>query len=301
MQADPRSIDMIKRLVSYDTTSRESNLELIDWVRDYLDGFGIASHLTFDDDRRKANLYATAGPSDKGGILLSGHTDVVPVDGQDWDTDPFEIAERRGRLYGRGTCDMKSFVSVALAHLPDFVDRGLETPLHLALSYDEEIGCIGVRRLIEQVRGFDVRPEMCVVGEPTNMKVVVAHKGKRSFSCDVKGMAAHSSLAPNAVNAVEFAAEIVLFIRARAKLLQRDGPFEDGFDPPHSTVHTGVIHGGTQLNIIPEHCSFQFEIRYLPFEDHAGFVVDVHRFAEDELLPEMRSIFEDADIPDFPV
>jgi acetylornithine deacetylase len=296
MQADPRSVDMIKRLVSYDTTSRESNLELIDWVRDYLDGFGIASHLTFDDDGRKANLYATAGPSDKGGILLSGHTDVVPVDGQDWDTDPFEIAGRQGRLYGRGTCDMKGFVGVALAHLPDFVDRGLETPLHLALSYDEEIGCIGVRRLIEQVRDFDVRPEMCVVGEPTDMKVVVAHKGKRSFSCDVKGMAAHSSLAPNAVNAVEFAAEIVSFIRARAKSLQRDGPFEDGFDPPHSTVHTGVIHGGTQLNIIPEYCSFQFEIRYLPFEDHAGFIDDVRRFAEDELLPEMKSIFADADI-----
>ena len=236
------------------------------------------------------------GRPTKAEFCCRGIPDVVPVDGQDWDTDPFEIARRQGRLYGRGTCDMKGFVGVALAHLPDFVDRGLETPLHLALSYDEEIGCIGVRRLIEQVRGFDVRPEMCVVGEPTDMKVVVAHKGKRSFSCDVKGMAAHSSLAPNAVNAVEFAAEIVSFIRARAKLLQRDGPFEDGFAPPHSTVHTGVIHGGTQLNIIPEYCSFQFEIRYLPFEDHAGFIDDVRRFAEDELLPEMKSIFADADI-----
>lgn len=287
---------MIKRLVSYDTTSRESNLDLIDWVRDYLDGFGIESHLTFDDDGRKANLYATAGPADRGGVLLSGHTDVVPVDGQDWATDPFQVVEKQGRLFGRGTSDMKSFLAVALAHLPEFIERGLTTPLHLAFSYDEEVGCIGVRRLIEQVRGFDVRPEMCVVGEPTDMKVVVAHKGKRSFSCDVTGMAAHSSLAPTAVNAIEFAAELVSFIRARAKSLQKNGPFDDGYDPPHSTVHTGVIHGGTQLNIVPGHCSFQFEIRYLPFDDHAGFVDDVRRYAEEELLPEMKELCATSDI-----
>lgn len=296
MQADPKSIEMIKRLVSYDTTSRESNLDLIDWVRNYLGDFGIESHLTFDDEKRKANLYATAGPADIGGVMLSGHTDVVPVDGQDWDTDPFQVREHRNRLFGRGTCDMKSFVAVALAHLPDFMERGLTVPLHFALSYDEEIGCIGVRRLIDQVRGFDVRPEMCIVGEPTDMRVVVAHKGKRSFSCDVTGMAAHSSLAPTAVNAVEFAAEIVSFIRARAKRFQADGPFEDGFNPPHSTVHTGVIRGGTQLNIVPEHCSFQFELRYLPFEDHAGFIEDVRRYAKDVLLPEMRELYDRADI-----
>lgn len=287
---------MIKSLIAFDTTSRESNLALIDWVRDYLDGLGIRSHLTFDDDERKANLYATAGPTDRGGVMLSGHTDVVPVDGQDWDTNPFEVVEQDGRLFGRGTCDMKSFIAVALAHLPDFVERGLTTPLHLALSYDEEIGCIGVRRLIEQVRGFDVRPEMCVVGEPSDMKVVVAHKGKRSFACDVTGMAAHSSLAPSAVNAVEFAAEIVSFIRQRAKSLQSDGPFEEGFDPPHSTVHTGLIQGGTQLNIVPEHCAFQFEIRYLPFDDHAGFIDDVRGFAENELLPEMRECYAGSEI-----
>lgn len=296
MQADTRSIEMIKRLVSHDTTSRESNLQLVDWIRDYLNGFGIESHLTFDDDRRKANLYATIGPKDRGGIMLSGHTDVVPVDGQDWSSDPFEIVEADGKLFGRGTCDMKSFIAVALAHLPDFAARDLETPIHLAFSYDEEIGCIGVRRLIEQLRGLDVRPEMCVVGEPTDMKVVVAHKGKRSWSCEVTGMAAHSSLAPNAVNAIEFAAEIVSFIRARGKSLRSDGPFEEGFDPSHSTVHTGVIHGGTQLNIVPEHCMFQFEIRYLPFDDHAGFIEDVTRFARDELLPEMRAIYDGADI-----
>ncbi|MGZ0247748.1 MAG: M20/M25/M40 family metallo-hydrolase, partial [Alphaproteobacteria bacterium] len=231
---------MIKSLIAFDTTSRESNLALIDWVRNYLNGLGIQSQLTFDDDERKANLYATAGPEDRGGVMLSGHTDVVPVDGQDWDTNPFAVTERDGRLYGRGTCDMKSFIAVALAHLPDFVERGLAIPLHLALSYDEEIGCVGVRRLIDQVRGFDVRPEMCVVGEPSDMKVVVAHKGKRSFACDVTGMAAHSSLAPSAVNAVEFAAEIVSFIRRKAKSLQSDGPFEEGFDPPHATVHTGL-------------------------------------------------------------
>ena len=296
MQAESRSVEMIKRLVSYDTTSRESNLDLIDWMRGYLDGLGVASHLTFDDEKRKANLFATLGPADRGGVMLSGHTDVVPVDGQAWDSDPFDIREADGRLYGRGTCDMKSFVAVALAHLPDFAERGLDRPVHLALSYDEEVGCIGVRRLIDQLSGFDVRPEMCIVGEPTEMKVVVAHKGKRSFSCTVTGMAAHSSLAPSAVNAVEYAAEIVSFIRRRARALQREGPFEEGFDPPHSTVHTGPIRGGTQLNIVPEHCVFQFEIRYLPFDDHAGFIDDVRRFAETELMPEMKSIHAAAGI-----
>ena len=296
MQADPRSVAMIKTLVAFDTTSRESNLELVEWVRGYIGDLGIKSHLTFDDDARKANLYATVGPQDRGGILLSGHTDVVPVDGQDWMSNPFTVIERDGRLYGRGTCDMKSFIAVALAHLPDFIERGLTTPLHIALSYDEEVGCIGVRRLIEQVGGFDVRPEMCVVGEPSDMKVVVAHKGKRSFACNVTGMAAHSSLAPIAVNAVEFAAEIVAFIRRRAKSLHSDGPFEEGFDPPHTTVHTGVINGGTQLNIVPDNCSFEFEIRYLPFDDHEGFIEDVRSYAENELLPEMRALYEGSSI-----
>lgn len=296
MQADARSVEMIRRLVSYDTTSRNSNLELIEWIRSYLDGFGIESHLTYDDEKRKANLYATLGPTDVGGVLLSGHTDVVPVDGQDWHTDPFECVEKDGRLYGRGTSDMKSFVAVTLAHVPSFIERGLERPVHLAFSYDEEVGCIGVRRLIEQVRGFAVKPEMCVVGEPTDMKVVIAHKGKRSFICEVKGMAAHSSIAPEAVNAVEYAAEIVSFIRRRALSLQKDGPFEEGFDPPHSTVHTGLIRGGTQLNIVPEYCMFEFEIRYLPFDDHEGFIGDVRAFAENELLPDMRSRYEDAAI-----
>jgi acetylornithine deacetylase len=290
MQADPRSVEMIERLVSYDTTSRNSNLDLVNWIRDYLDGFGVESSFTFDDDGRKANLYATLGPKDRGGIMLSGHTDVVPVDGQDWDSDPFSILHRDGRMYGRGTCDMKSFIAVALAHLPDFAALDLETPIHFAFSYDEEVGCIGVRRLIGQLRAFDGRPEMCIVGEPTDMKVVVAHKGKRSWTCEVTGVAAHSSLAPKAVNAVEYAAEIVTFLRRRARDLQSGGPFEEGFDPPHSTVHTGVIRGGTQLNIVPEHCLFQFEIRYLPFEDHQAFIDDVKTFAETELLPEMKSI-----------
>lgn len=296
MHPDPRSVEMIRRLISYDTTSRNSNLELIDWIRTYLSGFGIESHLTFDDEKRKANLYATLGPQDVGGVMLSGHTDVVPVDGQDWSTDPFEAIEADGKIFGRGTCDMKSFVAVALAHVPDFVSRGLKAPVHLAFSYDEEVGCIGVRRLIDLVQGMKVKPEMCVVGEPTDMKVVIAHKGKRSFTCEVRGMAAHSSIAPEAVNAVEYAAEIVSFIRRRALALQNGGPFEEGFEPPHSTVHTGVMRGGTQLNIVPEHCMFQFEIRYLPFDDHAGFIADAKRFAEEELLPDMRSRYADAAI-----
>ena len=161
------SVDLIGRLIAFDTTSRDSNLALIAFVQDYLDGWGVGSELVYDRERRKANLYATLGPADKSGILLSGHTDVVPVDGQDWDSDPFAVAEKAGCLYGRGTSDMKSFIAVALALVPEFLARGLKTPVHLAFTYDEEVGCIGVRGLIAALQQLPVRPSACIVGEPT--------------------------------------------------------------------------------------------------------------------------------------
>ncbi|MGD9743479.1 MAG: M20/M25/M40 family metallo-hydrolase, partial [Dongiaceae bacterium] len=186
---------MIRKLVSFDTTSRNSNLQIIDFIRDYLASFGVESRLVHDETGKKANLYATLGPQDKPGIALSGHTDVVPIDGQEWSTDPWKIVERDGKLYGRGTCDMKSFVAIALAMVPDFLAKPLKTPIHLVFSYDEEVGCVGVRRLIHLLKELPVRPRAVIVGEPTDMRVIVAHKGKKSIRCHVRGFECHSSLA----------------------------------------------------------------------------------------------------------
>lgn len=242
---------MIRTLVGFDTTSRESNLALIEWVRDYLAGHGVASELFFDEERRKANLFATIGPEDRGGIALSGHTDVVPVDGQDWSTDPFALAEKNGRLYGRGTADMKSFIAVALALVPEFLGRELATPIHLALSYDEEVGCLGVRRMIAALEGRPDKPLLCIVGEPTEMKPVIGHKGKRSLRCHVHGYECHSALAHEGVNAVEAAAEIVAYLKSMARRFRDEGPYDPDFVPPYTTVHTGRISGGTASTSSP--------------------------------------------------
>src|SRR6185503_1338239 len=190
------------------------------------------------------------------------HTDVVPVQGQAWSSDPFAVVEKDGRLYGRGTSDMKSFIAIALALLPQYVSK-LVKPLHVAFSYDEEVGCIGVGRLIEDLARAGVRPSGCVVGEPTLMAPVIAHKGKKSYRCSVRGLAAHSAYAPHAVNAVEAAAEAVAFLKSMARRHRDGGPFDRGFDVPHTTVHTGVLHGGTALNIVPHDAMFDFEFRHL--------------------------------------
>ncbi|MCE9642252.1 MAG: M20/M25/M40 family metallo-hydrolase, partial [Betaproteobacteria bacterium] len=189
----PVSVEMIRKLVGFPTVSRDSNLELIHFVRDRLAALGAEARLTYNDERSKANLFATLGPRGKPGIVLSGHTDVVPVDGQAWDTDPFCIVEKDGRLYGRGTSDMKSFVAVVLALAPEFAQRGLKTPIHFAFSYDEEVGCIGVGRLIADLAQAGIKPQSCIVGEPTLMRPVIAHKGKKGFRCNVRGFACHSA------------------------------------------------------------------------------------------------------------
>ena len=284
------SIDWIRTLIGFDTTSRDSNLDLINHVKDYLAELGIASSLSFDDDKKKANLYATLGPTDRPGIMLSGHTDVVPVDGQDWHSDPFSIVEKDGKLYGRGTCDMKSFVAICLAYAPRFLDRGLETPIHLAFSYDEEVGCIGVRRLIDMVNAAHVKPQMCIVGEPTDMQVTIGHKGKHSYRARVRGLEAHSSLAPTAVNAVEYAAETIAFMKGIARRIADQGPFDELYDVPHTTVHTGIINGGTALNIVPKDCSFDFEFRYLPEHGYDAYFSEIETYIRETLEPEMKAI-----------
>ncbi len=286
----PESRAMIERLVAFDTTSRNSNLELIHDVRDYLQGHGVASQLFHDEGGQKANLYATLGPTDRPGIALSGHTDVVPVDGQDWSSDPWKIEERGERLYGRGTCDMKGFIAVVLAKVPQFLARDLATPIHLCLSYDEEVGCLGVRSLIAFLSRQEIRPAACIIGEPTSMKVVTAHKGKLSQRCSVRGLEAHSSLAPQGVNAINAAAEVVAFLSRLARRKAEDGPFDQDFDVPYTTVHTGLIQGGTQLNIIPGACDFEFEFRNLPEDDPEALLAEVKAFAHSEVEPAMKEI-----------
>ncbi len=286
----PISLPLIEKLVGFDTTSRESNLELIGYVQEYLKGFGIDSLLVENDEGSKANLFATLGDKDKPGIMLSGHTDVVPVDGQTWDTNPFRLTAKDGKLYGRGTADMKSFIAIVLAFVPRFLKKGLKTPVHLAFSYDEEIGCIGVRRLIEKLKGFAVRPAICIVGEPTSMQVVTGHKGKRSFVARVRGHEAHSALAPHGVNAIEYAAEFIGHLKSLATRKQKHGPFDPLYDVTHTTVHTGTIAGGTQLNIVPKSCRVEFEFRYLADDDPDALEAGIRAYAKEKIEPRMRAV-----------
>ncbi|MEX2199874.1 MAG: acetylornithine deacetylase [Dongiaceae bacterium] len=300
-----QSLDMIRRLIGFDTTSRNSNLELIHYVQAYLEGHGVASTLVHDETGKKANLYATLGPQDRPGIALSGHTDVVPIDGQEWGTDPWNVIEKDGRLFGRGTCDMKGFVGIALAMVPHFLKRDIKTPIHLVLSHDEEVGCVGVRRLIHMLKDMPIKPCAIIIGEPTNMKVVIAHKGKLSVRCHVRGYEAHSSLAPHAVNAIEYAADVIVFLRKMGERFAAEGPFDKEYDVPHTTAHTGIVQGGTALNIVPKDCSFDFEFRYLPHLDPAALLREVKDYAENDVAPRMRARVADTgfsweDISSFP-
>jgi acetylornithine deacetylase len=285
---------MLRRLIAFPTVSRDSNLDLIHYVRDYLKPFGADIHLSHDDGKRKANLFATLGPRGEPGIVLSGHTDVVPTEGQAWDTDPFNMVEMDGRLYGRGACDMKGFIACVLALVPEFMERGLKTPLHLAFSYDEEVGCLGVGRLIADMVRSGVRPNACIVGEPTEMRPVIAHKGKKGYRCIVRGLAGHSAYAPHGVNAVEFAAEAVAFLKAMARRHRDRGPYDRGFDVAHTTVHTGVLHGGTALNVIPHECVFDFEFRHLPGDDPESLLREFTDYVRKKLEPEMRPVHPSA-------
>ena len=284
------TVEMLSTLVSFDTTSYRSNLELIDFVREYLSGHDINSKIDFNRERTKANLYAVIGPQVAGGIALSGHTDVVPVEGQTWTLDPWRMSENENRYFGRGTTDMKGFIATALAAVPGMLKAPLAKPIHICLSYDEEVGCIGVRSLLEYLERQHDRPAMCFVGEPTEMKVIIGHKGKLTTRCRVKGHACHSSLAPQGVNAVEYAAKVITYLSGMAKKKQQDGPFDAAYDVPHTTIHTGVIQGGTMVNVVPEECQFTFEFRNLPQDPPQALLDDVQSFAREKLEPGMKAI-----------
>ncbi|MGM0576950.1 MAG: acetylornithine deacetylase [Myxococcota bacterium] len=289
-------VEEIRRLVGFPTVARESNLALIEDVRTRLEDLGIPCRLTFSEEGDRANLFATFGPADRPGVILSGHTDVVPVTGQAWTTDPFEVVERDGRLYGRGTADMKSFLAVPLALAEQIAAADLARPLHLALSYDEEVGCVGVRRMLPRIEEWVAPPIACIVGEPTEMQVVTGHKGKLVVRCHVRGLDGHSSRTDQGVNAVEFAAEVVSRLRRLATRLRDEGPFDAAFEPAFTTVHTGWIEGGTALNIIPASCTFELEVRNLPGHDPDALLAEVRDFAEQRLVPEMREVAPDAGI-----
>ena len=288
--------EMIDRLVSFDTTSRDSNLGLIEFVEDYLKSHGLKPLLVPNSKGTKANLYVTIGPDQPGGIILSGHTDVVPVDGQPWTSDPFKTVERDGKLYGRGTSDMKSFCAIALAFVPKFIAAKGKTPIHVALSYDEEIGCLGVRPLIAQVMSDLPRPKMVIIGEPSDMQVVNAHKGIRAFRTTVTGREAHSSHTDKGVNAVMVAAELITYLETLAEDMRRRGDASQRFDPPYTTVQSSVIHGGTALNILARECTFHWEYRFLPGTDEEETYERFVRHAREEVLPRLRRIAAEADI-----
>lgn len=289
------SQELLARLVAFDTTSTRSNLDLIDFVRNLLDDHGIASQLVHNDDKTCANLYATIGSDEVGGIMLSGHTDVVPTAGQDWNSDPYRLKADDSLLYGRGACDMKGFIACVLAGLPQMAAAELQTPIHLAFSYDEEIGCVGARRLVESMAGFEVRPRLGLIGEPTSMQMVLGHKGKVSFRVTVNGLSCHSAYISSGVNAVEYAAELIAFIRNMNRRM-REQLVDDSYTVPHTTFHVGNINGGTALNIVPQQCQFEFEIRNLPQQELDVLVHEIKHHASDVLLPEMRSRHADSDI-----
>lgn len=261
------TLTILDRLVSFATVSRDPNRPLIDFVRAFLAGHGIESEIVEAEGGRKANLFATIGPRDRPGIMLSGHTDVVPVDGQSWSSDPFRLRVADGRAFGRGTADMKGFVASALALAGRAASRDLATPLHLAFSHDEEIGCVGVRSLIDALETRPVRPQFAIVGEPTGMAIATGHKGKLAARATCCGVTGHSALAPKALNAIHLACDFVGTLRRLQDDIERTGPRDADYDVPYTTLHAGRIEGGTALNIVPERCTLDFEIRNVAEDD----------------------------------
>ncbi|HTV90497.1 MAG TPA: acetylornithine deacetylase [Stellaceae bacterium] len=296
MPADERlvaAVGILDRLVAFDTVSSRSNLALIDWVADYLAGFGIASARSSAFDG-KANLFATIGPPEAGGVLLSGHTDVVPVAGQAWRGDPFRLQERDGRLYARGSADMKGFLALVLALVPEAVARPLRVPLHLAFTHDEESGCFGAPALIQSLPEGVARPRLAIVGEPTAMQVANRQKGCAFFRTRVTGREGHSSAPGRGVNAIAAAAEIITAICHVAAEAEARARPACGFEPPHTTLSIGTIRGGAAVNIIARDCEFEWDLRNLPDDDAAALKARIDAFIAADLLPRMRAVFPGA-------
>ena len=294
-QPSKELLAMVERLIAFETVSRDSNLGLIEWTRDYLAGLGATSRLTYDATGKKANLFATLGEGSRPGLVLSGHTDVVPVEGQAWDTDPFKATVIGDKLYGRGSADMKGYIATALVMAPQFLASKANAPLHFAFSYDEEVGCIGVRGLIKDLQDIGLKTAGCIVGEPTLMQPIIAHKGTHRFRCCITGREAHSSYTTQGVNAIEYAARIIVYIRQMADRLQQLETRDYAFTVPFTTMQTGLIKGGLAANIVPKECEFIFEARTMPGASEHKLFQEVKDYAA-TLLPEMQRIEPNAAI-----
>jgi acetylornithine deacetylase len=284
------TLDILEKLVSFDTTSRNSNIPCAEWIVAYLAGHGVATEVFVNAEGDKHNLYAIIGPKDVPGYVLSAHTDVVPVDGQAWSTDPFTLTLKDGKAYGRGACDMKGFLACTLAMVPAMVKANLKTPIHLAYSYDEEVGCTGVRDMLVHLAPREPKPLAAFIGEPSSMQVIIGHKGGQRVLCTVSGKAAHSSLAPYGVNAVEYGARLVAKIKDMAEAQEATGKRDALYDVPHSTLHTGMFSGGTSPNIVPHHAEISFECRNISADDPMTYITEVMRYAYEELTPRMKRI-----------
>ncbi len=282
--------DLLGKLIAFDTTSRNSNMELIHFVRDYLAGYDIKASLVKNEDGSKANLFATIGPNVPGGVVLSGHTDVVPVDGQQWATEPFTMTEQGGKLYGRGTADMKGFIACALAAVPLFVAADLKKPVHLAFSYDEEVGCLGIQAMLPDLKKHIAPPRLVVVGEPTMMTVANAHKGQYVSKTIIIGKEAHSSRPEEGVNAVEVAAELIRYIGTLRDKARDNGVRDEAFDPPYTSFNIGPIKGGSAFNIIPNGCEFDWEFRSVPGDDPAKILGHYQQHLDHVVNPRLKAL-----------
>ena len=289
MTLSPHALELAQTLVRMNTVSHHSNLELIHFIRDHLAKLGVKSRLTFNEDKTKANLFATLGEGKPAGVILSGHTDTVPWDGQDWTMDPLSALVKDGNLYGRGSADMKAFIGIAVSHAEQFLNSDAPFAIHLAFSYEEEIGCFGVKELIADLRDANIKPLACIVGEPTSMVPAIAHKGVYRYKCCVRGKEAHSSLTPHSVNAIEMAARVVGRVRDMAEDFEKNEPRFEGFDVPFSTTSVGQFHGGIADNVVPRDAEFRYEFRDLPTANAAQMQSEVVAYAK-SLEPAMKKV-----------
>jgi acetylornithine deacetylase len=289
--------EILAKLIAFDSVSSRSNLSVIDWIADYLSGHGIKAEIVkAPDGQPKANLWASIGPDRDGGIVLSGHTDVVPVEGQPWSSDPFTLKDGGDRWFGRGTSDMKGFIALCLALVPEMKRRALKTPLHFAFSYDEEIGCLGAPNLIAEIGKRFRQPRIAIIGEPTELKLGTRHKGCYSFTTTVTGKDGHSSQPERGLNAILAAAEVATELGKIYDRLRHDGPFDKSFDPPHSTINLGRINGGTAVNIIARSCSIEWDFRGVPGTKPEIALGALQRFLDQDLLPRLKAVSPEATV-----
>ncbi|RJL05871.1 acetylornithine deacetylase [Paracoccus aestuarii] len=281
-------LKILERLIAFPTISRQSNLALLDYVEGLLRPVGVRLTRYPDQSGTCANLWASTGPAIAGGVVLSGHSDVVPTEGQQWTTDPFTLHERDGLLYGRGAADMKGFLAVAIHAMLRAAERPLKRPLHLAISYDEEIGCVGVRSMLEARRAHPERPALCLIGEPTGMRIASGHKGKRALTASCHGQEAHSALAPTALNALHLGAAFIGRMQARQDALRAEGARDPAYDIPYSTIHVGTMHGGTALNIVPKRCDMELELRNVAADDPDAILQAIRMDAEAVAAPHRK-------------